>query len=83
MLWRFLMLDRIKEIVAGYMGIRVSDVNEETNFLDIGMDSLTLLKIVIDVENTFGIYIENDEIVEIRTILDILRLIEEKNFQQN
>ncbi|MBO5374422.1 MAG: acyl carrier protein [Clostridia bacterium] len=77
------MLDRIKEIVAGYMGIRVSDVNEETNFLDIGMDSLTLLKIVIDVENTFGIYIENDEIVEIRTILDILRLIEEKNFQQN
>ena len=77
------MLDRIKEIVAGYMGIRVSDVNEETNFLDIAMDSLTLLKIVIDVENTFGVYIENDEIVEIRTILDILKLIEEKNSQQN
>lgn len=72
------MLDKVKEIVAGYMGIRVSDVKEEENFLEMGMDSLTLLKIIIDVENEFKIRIFNDEIIEIRNILDIFDLIEKK-----
>lgn len=74
------MLDRIKEIVAGYMGISVAEVTEDKNFLEMSMDSLTLLKIIIDIENTFNVSIENDEIVEIRTINDIFDLIQKKIF---
>ena len=72
------MLDKIKEIVAGFMGICVSDISEEKNFLDMGMDSLTLLKIVMDTENLFDVRFENEEIVEIRTIMDIFGLLEKK-----
>ena len=72
------MIEKIREVVAGYMGMRVSDINDEQSFLDISMDSLTLLKIIIELEQVFNIRIENDEIVEIRTILDILNLMEKK-----
>ena len=72
------MLDQIKQIVAGFMGIRVSDVLEEKNFLDMGMDSLTLLKIIMDTENQFGVHFENEEIVEIRTVIDIFNIVEKK-----
>lgn len=72
------MLERIKEIVAGLMGIRVSDVVEDKNFIEIGMDSLTLLKIVIKVEEEYKISIGNDEIVDIKNIIDILSLAEKK-----
>ena len=72
------MLDKIKEIVAGFMGICVADISKEKNFLDMGMDSLTLLKIVMDTENLFGVRFENEEIVEIRTIMDIFGLLEKK-----
>lgn len=72
------MLEKIKEIVAGFMGICVSDVLEEKNFLEMGMDSLTLLKIIIDTEKLFNVRFGNEEIVEIRTVLDILGLVEKK-----
>ena len=72
------MLERIKEIVAGFMGIRVSDIVEDKNFIELGMDSLTLLKIVIKIEEEYKISFGNDEIVEIKNIIDILSLAEKK-----
>lgn len=72
------MIEKIREVVAGYMGMRVSEIKDEQSFLDISMDSLTLLKIIIELEQVFNIRIENDEIVEIRTILDIFNLMEKK-----
>ena len=72
------MLEKIREIVAGYMGMRVSEIKDEQSFIEMSMDSLTLLKIIIEVENTFGVRIENDETVEIRTIIDIFNLVEKK-----
>ena len=74
------MIEKIKEIIAGYMGIQVSEISEEKSFTDMGMDSLTLLKIIIDVESHFGVSFENDEIVEIRTAIDIFEQVEKKLF---
>ena len=72
------MLEKIREIVAGYMSVRVSEIRDEQSFIDLAMDSLTLLKIIIEVEKSFNVSIENEEIVEIRTILDIFNLLEKK-----
>jgi acyl carrier protein len=74
------MIDRIREIVAGFMGIRVSDIVDDKSFLELGMDSLTLLKIVIKIEEEYNISIGNDEIVEIKNLIDILSLVEKKFF---
>ena len=74
------MLERIREIVAGFMGIRVSDIVDDKSFIELGMDSLTLLKIIIKIEQEYDISFGNDEIVEIKNIIDILTLAEKKFF---
>ncbi|MBQ8738055.1 MAG: acyl carrier protein [Clostridia bacterium] len=73
------MENRVREIVAGYMGILVSEVIDDKSFIEMGMDSLTLLKIIIDIENEYDISIADEEIVDIRNFADICKLIE-KNF---
>ena len=72
------MLEKIKELVAGFMGIRVSDVLEDASLLEMGMDSLTLLKVIMDIEKSYDIYFLDEEIIEIKTITDILDMVQKK-----
>jgi acyl carrier protein len=65
------MLDKILEIIAIHLGIAVEDLSDEMALTDIGIDSLTLMKIIMSVENTFDIHIYDEEIVELRLISDI------------
>ena len=65
------MLDKILEIISIHLGIAVEDLNDEMAFADIGIDSLTLMKIIMSVENTFDIQINDEEIVDLRLISDI------------
>ena len=72
------MLEEIKKIVANFANISIDQLSEETNFIELGIDSLTLLKIVMDVENVFDVHFEDEEIVDIRTILDISNIVVKK-----
>lgn len=65
------MLRKILEIISIQLDVLVEDLNEEMVLTELGIDSLMLMKIIMSVENAFDIYIEDDEIVEIRTISDI------------
>ena len=65
------MLDKILEIISIHLGIAVEDLSDEMTLTDIGIDSLTLMKIIMSVENTFDIHIYDEEIVELRLISDI------------
>jgi acyl carrier protein len=65
------MLDKILEIISIHLGIEVEDLSDEMALTDIGIDSLTLMKIIMSVENTFDIHIYDEEIVELRLISDI------------
>lgn len=65
------MLDKILEIISIHLGIPIEELNEELNLMDLGVDSLTLIKIIMSVENSFDIHIDDEEIVEIRVISDI------------
>ncbi|MCU0661517.1 MAG: acyl carrier protein [Myxococcota bacterium] len=55
-----------------------TDVGEATAFAEVGLDSLTMLDVVYEVEAKFGIEINERELVIIRTIGHLLDLIEEK-----
>ena len=65
------MLDKILEIISIHLGIAVEDLSDEMALTDIGIDSLILMKIIMSVENTFDIHINDEEIVELRLISDI------------
>ena len=68
------MLDKILEIIAIHLGIAVEDLNDEMALTDIGVDSLTLMKIIMSVENTFDIHINDEEIDDLRLISDIANI---------
>ncbi|MBQ7352934.1 MAG: acyl carrier protein [Clostridia bacterium] len=69
------MLEKIIEIISSYAKIEVSLINDETNILELDVDSLTILKIIMDVEQTFSIRFEDEEIVDIRTAKDIENIV--------
>jgi len=49
--------------------VKLSDANDDARLIeDIGLDSLTLLEIVLSIEEVLKLHIENEELREIRTI---------------
>ncbi len=69
------MIDKIIEIISNRIGLPTSVINSDTNLLDFDIDSLDVINIVMDVEFSFNIKIEDDEIVELRTPKDIEQII--------
>jgi 3-hydroxyacyl-[acyl-carrier-protein] dehydratase len=62
----FGILDRYQPATAP---IKLSEANEDTRLIeDIGLDSLTLLEIVLSIEEVLKLRIENEELREIRTL---------------
>lgn len=65
------MIEKIIEIISNRIGLPTSVINTDTNLLDFDIDSLDVINIVMDVEFSFNVKIEDDEIVELRTPKDI------------
>jgi acyl carrier protein len=71
--------DRVGEVVAIVAGIAELDVDRvsgEARLEDLGLDSLDGLRIVAAVEKKYGIVIDEAEISSIRTLPDIIRLVQ-------
>jgi acyl carrier protein len=54
-------------------GLEVS--TESTVTGDLGLDSLTVMELIAEVEERFGIAIADERLMEMRTVGDVLRLI--------
>ena len=65
------MLEKILEIIANRTAIPLSAILGDTNILELDIDSLDIINIVMDVEYSFNVKFEDEEIVEIRTPKDI------------
>ena len=65
------MLKKILEIISIHLSVSVDELHEYMSFSELGMDSLTLMKIIMAVENIFDVHIDDDEIVDLRLISDI------------
>lgn len=80
-------LDAIPVIVFGILDryqpatapIKLSEANENTRLIeDVGLDSLTLLEIVLSIEEVLKLRIENEELREIRTLGQLNRFLHAK-----
>lgn len=65
-------LDRIKDRLKG------KEVTLETTFKELGLDSLDLVDLVFEMEEEIGIQFEDDELMQIKTVKDLLTLIDSK-----
>ena len=69
------MVEKIIEIVSNRIGLPTSVIASDTNLLEFDIDSLDVINIVMDVEYSFNVKIDDDEIVELRTPKDIEQII--------
>lgn len=65
------MIEKIIEIIASRIGVPQDVIGADANILEYDIDSLDIINIVMDVEFTFNVKIEDEEIVELRTPTDI------------
>jgi acyl carrier protein len=72
------MLEKILEIVSERTNIPLSAINDSTNLLELDIDSLDIINIVMDVEFSFNVRFDDDEIVDLRTPTDIEEIIRKK-----
>ncbi len=71
-----MIFEKIKGVIASQLGIEEDEIKLETSFEDLGVDSLDLFQIIIELEEKFGVQIEDAE--SIKTIQDAVNYIEER-----
>lgn len=73
------MLDEIKEILEEYIDISGEEITENTSFQgELSVNSYELMNIVMALEEKFSVEISDRDVIELQTIGDVIRYIEEQ-----
>ncbi len=73
-----MVIDKVKELVAEQLGISKDTITAESNIVeDLGADSLDVIEMLMTLEDEYGITIPDEKIGQIKTIGQIVELIEE------
>lgn len=70
----------IRKVVSDILAKRidVSSLKEEDSLKNIGLDSLDLVEVMLEIEDTLGIEFDSEEISELTTLKSVLDLINSK-----
>ena len=68
--------EKIQEIIADVLNVDAQDITMNSTFVDdLGADSLDIFQIIMGIEETFDIEIDNDEADNISTVGDAVEQI--------
>ena len=71
--------EQLKQIIADQLGRKVEDLVIEAELVnDLGADSLDIVEIIVAIEETFDIKIEDAEYAELKTLQELVELIKSK-----
>lgn len=70
-----MLFEEIREVICEQLEIEKEEVTLDTTFEELGADSLDLFQIVIELEEKYGIQIE--EVEGLKTIRDAVKYVEE------
>jgi len=71
--------DRVVEIVVEQLDVTKDECAPEASFMDdLGADSLDIVELIMAMEENFGVEISDDELVQIKTIQDVIDFIKKK-----
>ncbi|KAJ49290.1 acyl carrier protein [Clostridium tetanomorphum] len=71
-----MVFEKIKNIIGEQLTIDVETLTMETSFEELGVDSLDLFQIVIEIEEEFDIQIEDAE--TIKTVGDAVKFVKDR-----
>jgi len=70
---------RVKKVVVEQMRINEDEVRPEVSFTeDLGADSLTVVELVMQLEEEFGVDIPDDDVPTLKTVQDAVGYIQRK-----
>ncbi|MCL1949112.1 MAG: acyl carrier protein [Turicibacter sp.] len=74
------MLDQIKSVMAEALNVNEEEINLESNLKeDLGIDSLDAVELIMELEDTFDLKIEESEANGFVTVKNIVDFIESKS----
>ena len=75
----FMIFEKIKELLADQLDVSADDMTMESDIAnDLGADSLDVVELLMSIEDEFEIDIPDEEIENIKTIVDLVKYIEER-----
>ena len=70
-------IDKVKEIIAKQLNKPVEEIAGDKEIVkDLGADSLDVVEMVMNLEDEFSITVPEDEAVNIKTVDDIVKIID-------
>ena len=69
-------LEVVKDVIKDR--INIDSINYDDRLDELGLDSLDLVETMLKIEEAVGVEFTSDEIVELKTIRDVVNLIETK-----
>ena len=70
---------KVKEIIMDKLGTSEEKITPEASFRnDLGADSLSTVELMMELEEVFGVEIEDEEAEKIQTVKDAVGYIEKK-----
>ena len=72
------MLERIISYLSEQLDIPAEDINRDTTFESLHLDSLDMVEMVMDMEEELGVDFEMEGKLDVETIGELADLIEEK-----
>ena len=71
--------ERVINLLSEKLGYDKLEIKENQEFVnDLGTDSLDMAEIVMGIEDGFGLVIGDDEIMQVKTVGDLIKKIENK-----
>ena len=74
------MFEKVRDMLAKQLNLSAEQIKPESDVVkDLGADSLDVVELLISLEDDYGISIPEDDIVNVKTVQDIVDMIEKFN----
>ena len=76
--------NKIKEAISNVSDIDIEDIGDDVSFQeDLGLDSLVLLEISVDIELQFGLEVSEEDLANLHTLQDAVELVQQSLVNQS
>ena len=71
------MFEKVRDMLAKQLNLKPEKITPQSDVVkDLGADSLDVVELLISLEDDYGISIPKDDIVNVKTVQDIVDMIE-------
>lgn len=71
------MFEKVRDMLAKQLNLKPEQITPQSDVVkDLGADSLDVVELLISLEDDYGISISEDDIVNVKTVQDIVDMIE-------